>query len=276
MLMFWASTPPVPPKLTFRARGNIPSQILWEFHQTIPGMRPLRIFHPPGLPLYSRISLPAFVATNTMSIRPFKSDKELVKFARAFFRNHVESFNKDIAICMTRDAHGHHAYFPALITCIAFADLISGLHAGTLRHQTLRELKQYAQKFMKAEYTSDPRRLDILYKFLRHKIAHLAHPYPVDTVTKQTVPGQPRRRVTWTVYASKRRPAIEVVDFTTQQFLSKTVRPWPVSYNCRIKVSIRSFQIDIVRSISGYLRHLQLDRKAREHFAKCMIEYFPP
>jgi len=124
--------------------------------------------------------------------RPFKSDKELVKFARAFFRNHVESFSKDLAICMTRDARGHHAYFAALITCIAFADLMSGLHAGTLRHQGLKELKRYAGKFMKAEYTSDPRRLDILYEFLRHKIAHLAHPYTVfDTVTKQrTFRGQ--------------------------------------------------------------------------------------
>jgi len=78
--------------------------------------------------------------------RPFKSDKELVKFAGAFFRNHVESFSKDLAICMPRDARGHHAYFPALITCIAFADLMSGLHAGTLRHQGLKELKRYAGK----------------------------------------------------------------------------------------------------------------------------------
>jgi hypothetical protein len=153
---------------------------------------------------------------------------------------------------------------------------MSGLYAGTLR-QGLKELKRYARKFMKAEYTSDSRRLDILYEFLRHKIAHLAHPYPVfDTVTKQkTFKGQPRRRVTWTVYASKRKPAIEVVDFSTPQFLLKTIRPWPISYNCRIKVSIRSLQIDIVRSVSKYLRHLQSDRHARENFTKYMIDYFP-
>src|SRR5271154_5251052 len=106
-----------------------------------------------------------------MSIAPFKSDEELVKFARTFFRDRIETFRKDVAICMTRDARGHHAYFPALITCIAFADLLSGLYAGNLRHHSLKELKEYARKFMKAEYTSDPRRLDILYEFLRHKIA---------------------------------------------------------------------------------------------------------
>jgi hypothetical protein len=215
-----------------------------------------------------------------MSIAPFKSDGELVTFARAFFRDRVESFRKDVAICMTRDARGHHAYFPALITCIAFADLLSGLYAGDFRHHGLKELKRYAGKFMKTEYTSDARRLDILYEFLRHKIAHLAYPYPVfDTATKQkTFQGQPRRRVTWTVYATRRRPAIAVVDFLKPQFLLKTTKPWPVSYNCRIKVSVRSFQIDVVRSIygsSGYLRHLDSDQAARVHFARCMVEYFP-
>jgi hypothetical protein len=180
---------------------------------------------------------------------------------------------------MKRDARGDHAYFPALITCIAFADLLSGLYAGDLRNQRLKELKRYAGKFMKAEYTSDPRRLDILYEALRHKIAHLAYPYPVfDTVTKQAFQGQQRRRVTWTVYASKRRPAIAIDDLPKPKLLVKTLRPWPVSYNCRIEVSVRSFQSDVVRSIhgpSGYLQHLKSDQEARAHFAKCMIEYFP-
>jgi hypothetical protein len=69
---------------------------------------------------------------------------------------------------------------------------------------------------------------------------------------------------------------VEGKDFTKRRFLRKrTVKPWRVSYNCLIKVSVRSFQMDIAGSISGYLRHLQLDHSAREHFAKCMIEYFP-
>jgi hypothetical protein len=213
-----------------------------------------------------------------MSITPFKSDRELVNFARVFFRDHVESFRKDVAICMRADARGHHAYFPALITCIAFADRLSGLYAGTLTKHGLKELKKYAAKFMDpTEYT--PIRLEILYEFLRHKIAHLAYPYPVfDTVTKPLVfRGQPKRRVTWTVYASKRRPAIELVDFATPQFLSKTVRPWSVSYNCRIKISVRGLQIDICKSLlgkSGYLRHLVSDGASREHFAHCMNDYF--
>jgi hypothetical protein len=217
-----------------------------------------------------------------MSIGPFASDEELVTFAfaKAFFCSRVETFRKDVAICMRPDAQRRHAYFPALIICIAFTELLSGLYAGKLKNNGLGELKRYAKKFMKADYTSDPRRLDILYEFLRHKIAHLAYPYPVfDTDTKQrTFKGQPRRRVTWTINASKRRPAIEVIDFPTPKLLKKTPTPWSVSYNCRIKISVRTFYADVVGSIygpSGYLRHLQSDQEAQESFAKCMIEYFP-
>jgi hypothetical protein len=213
-----------------------------------------------------------------MSIAPFSNKKELVKFARAFLRDHVDAFRKDMAICMTPNVQGQHAYFPALITCIAFADLLSGLYAGNLRRHGRRELERYAGKFMKADYTTD--RVRVLYEFLRHKIAHLAYPYPVfDTVTKQDVfHGKPRRRITWTVYASKRRPAIELQDLSTPQFLVRTIRPWSMAYNCRAKISIRSFQIDIIKSIygpSGYLRHLLTNQAAQERFAACMKDYYP-
>jgi hypothetical protein len=216
-----------------------------------------------------------------MSIEPFASDKELLAFAQTFFCSRVETFRKDVAICMRPDAQRRHAYFPALIICIAFTELLSGLCAGKLKNIRLLDLKQYASRFMKREYTSDPRRLDILYEFLRHKIAHLAYPYPVfDTITKpKTFKGPPRWRVTWTINASRRRPAIEVIDLQTPKLLKKTPTPWHVSYNCRIKISVRSFHADVVRSIygpSGYLRHLRSDQKAQERFAKCMVEYFPP
>jgi hypothetical protein len=65
----------------------------------------------------------------TMTIAPFITDKELIAFARTFLRDRVESFRKDVAICLAADQKRHHAYFPALITCIGFLDLLSGLHA---------------------------------------------------------------------------------------------------------------------------------------------------
>src|SRR5215470_8547176 len=97
-----------------------------------------------------------------MSISPFKSNDELVRFARLFFRDRVGSFRKDLAICLTADANRSHAYFPALITCIGFLDLLSGLYAGRLEGHSLSELKSYAARFMDAT-KYNPLHLEILY-----------------------------------------------------------------------------------------------------------------
>jgi hypothetical protein len=150
----------------------------------------------------------------------------------------VETFEKDIAICLTPDERGRHAYFPALIICIAFVDLLSGLHAGTLHKQKLKELKAYASKFMKPDYA--PEGLDILYEFLRHKIAHLAYPYVVfDTWTNKKFRDQPRQFVTWTIHETEQKPAIAITKYPTPCQLTQTPTPWPVSYDCLIEVWVR-------------------------------------
>jgi len=213
-----------------------------------------------------------------MTIKPFKSDKDVTNFARLFFRDRVGSFRKDVAICLTADANRHHAYFPALITCIGFVDLLSGLYAGKLEGSGLSELKNYTTRFMEPT-NYDRLRIEVLYLAFRHKLAHLSFPYVVfDTATRREFAGQKHRRITWTVHASKRGTPIELIDYATPQFLKRSLRPWSVSYDCRAIISVRKFQIDIVRSIygpRGYLRCLQSELTVRENFAKCMKILFP-
>jgi hypothetical protein len=214
-----------------------------------------------------------------MSIHPFTSDASLAKFAKEFFPDRVGSFRKDVKICLTANAKHEHAYFPALFTCIGFVDFLSGLHAGKMEGHSLAELKAYATRFMNIRHYS-ALELTILYECFRHKMAHLAYPYLVfDTVTKmRAFAGHQRRRITWTVYASKRNPPIEVIDYSTSQAITRSVRPWPVSYDCRVKISVASFQSDIIKSIygpSGYLHHLEIDPSARERFARCMVHIYP-
>ena len=214
-----------------------------------------------------------------MSIAPFSSDSDLLKFAKWFFRNRLETFRKDIGICMTPNSRGEHAYFPALIICIAFADLLSGLHAGKLWPR-LQDLKRYAAKFIRhPEYT--PYHLNLLYECLRHKVAHLAYPYAVfDTAGSKIFKGQQRHHlVTWRINASDRRPAIELVKYTSTRTLAKDRTPWRVPYDARIKVRVRRFHMDIIKSIGGprgYLKHLESNAAARENFAAFMREYYPP
>jgi hypothetical protein len=210
-----------------------------------------------------------------MPVLPFSSDVEVAKFARAFLDGQVERFNKDIKICLTRDAKNSHAYFPALITCIAFADFLSGLYAGKLHGHGLKELKDYASNFMTADYTQD--RLDVLYECFRQKVAHLALPYAVfDTNSKpKTFRGQPKRLITWTVEAGRRKPAVEIVEQKSAKQILRAITPWPVHYDHRAIVRLRNLAYDIKQSIPKYLCRLEADKSARDNFKKCMVIYFP-
>jgi hypothetical protein len=86
-------------------------------------------------------------------IQPFSSHRALIRFARSYLKDSVASFRKDMAICMTADANRHHAYFPALFTCIGFAEFLGGLCAGKPDTHGLDDLQAYAERFMnRAEY----------------------------------------------------------------------------------------------------------------------------
>lgn len=210
-----------------------------------------------------------------MPVLSFTSEEDVENFARAFLGEHVERFNKDIAICLREDENGSHAYFPALITCIAFAELLSGLHVGDLKSDGLRKLKAYATDFMdSAIYDSD--RLEILYEMFRHKVAHLAQPYAVfDTSTRPAFQGQPKRLITWTVEESGAKPAIEIVPEKSRQQISTAVTPWPVYYDHRAIIRIESLASDIRQSVPSYLRRLQTDKLACDRFRQCMKDFFP-
>jgi hypothetical protein len=217
---------------------------------------------------------PRYIMTN---LPRFESDERLLHFAKQFLRDQVEGFRKDIRICLTMDRRRRHAYFPALIRCISFADFLGGLHAGNIESHSLAELQSYARKFMNVAIY-DQLRLTILYEGFRHKIAHLSDPYPVfDTATKPTKFSAPHRRIAWTVYAARRHPAINLIRYPKDLHLRKTKTPWKVSYDHRIQISLRSFANDIVKSIngpSGYLRHLQSDPSARKNFERAMQKFF--
>jgi hypothetical protein len=212
-----------------------------------------------------------------MSFLPFKSEKDLTQYAARFFRDRVQSFRKDVGICLKANADGHHSYFPALITCIGFLDFLSGLNAGKLEGHGLTELKAYIYKFFRRK--GDYVHADILYVMFRHKIAHLAYPYLVfDTATKSKDLGPQRRRITWIVGIYRGKKPLELLDHPPRT-LVKSVTPWAVSYNARMVVSLTTLRTDIIGSIygpSGYLTHLRADADARRRFARCIKEYAPP
>jgi hypothetical protein len=209
---------------------------------------------------------------------PFVSERDLVDFARRFLRDRVNLLNKDVNICLTANKQGSHAYFPALMTCISFLDLLSGLHAGRLKGHGLPELVTYVACFMNvARYPE--LELSVLYEMMRHKIAHLGHPYVVfDSHSSTKLKRFARMRVTWALYAAARSSPLELLCCPGSR-LEKTIRPWDVQYDHRLNISIRSIKADAVRSIrgpNGYCANLIADAEAKKRFAACMKEYYPP
>ena len=68
-------------------------------------------------------------------IRKFESDTQRIRFANSFIEHRLYGFRKDIRACLTPDPRtDKHAYFPALITCIAMLELMGGLYKGDLGH----------------------------------------------------------------------------------------------------------------------------------------------
>src|SRR5258708_38300550 len=161
-----------------------------------------------------------------MSISPFSSDKQLLRYARWFLRDRVSAFRKDLAICMTANSKGEHAYFPALITCIAFADLLTGLYIGKLDFPRLPDLQDYISRVFR--HKTDYVHINIFYMMFRHKIAHIAYPYLVFDTSGKNLPP-PRRRIVWTVAIYVRKKPIYLIDYQTIRTMLKTKKEWPVS-----------------------------------------------
>ena len=213
-----------------------------------------------------------------MTITPFASERDLDIFAPKFLRGRIHLLNKDVGICLTANKQRSHAYFPALMTCISFLDLLSGLHAGKLKGQSVAELVAYAARFMNAAHYPKLE-LSVLYEMMRHKIAHLGHPYLVfDSHTSTKLQGFPRMRVTWTLYAGNRLLPLELIPCPGSR-IEKAARPWEVPYDHRLNISIRRIKVDVAKSIDGprgYLAHLMSDTEAKKRLAACMKQYYPP
>lgn len=213
---------------------------------------------------------------------PFSTDKDVLNFAKIFLHQRSSGFKKDIDICLTaketRFNKRDHAYLPALLICVSFLDFLSGLYAGKVIGHGPSEFISYVRRFMRADRYDDYD-LKVLYAGLRHKVAHLSHPYFVlDTSKEPARFGDARRRIAWTIYASARKNPIELTTYPDIRTISSQPTPWPVRYDCRINVSIVSLARDARRSLNGprgYIAALATDANLRVNFKKCMKSFYP-
>lgn len=211
------------------------------------------------------------------NVRPFRTDKQIADFASWFLRDRAQGFRKDVDICLTANKKGDHAYLPALMTCFSFLDFLSGLYAGKVEGHGKKEFLIYCGTFLDStKYAKSD--LAILYEGFRHKLAHLSRPYTVfDTSTKRSLPNQ-TMRIAWTINAARCSKPLQLKKCDSSQMLLRTQTPWPVSYDHRITISVRSFAIDSRKTLlgnNGYIQKLRSSDDLRRKFACCMSQFYP-
>jgi len=209
-----------------------------------------------------------------MPIYPFKTDKELCNFARVFIKHLEDNLHKNIQICLTKNKSGSHAYFPALMACFGYLEMLAGFYIGDTypTRGSKNGIWKYMYEYMDRNIYSE-KIYKAIYYSVRHKVAHQSHPCFV------TYDKKNKLRFTWTITAAGNRPAVslkKVGKTYLKQKKGKLRSPWPVWYDHLLKIHLRSFKCDIVTTGDKYLSFLSSDPVLRTNFAKCMKEYFPP
>ena len=212
-----------------------------------------------------------------MTIHSFKTDDEVVKFARSWLWTMSRFVRKNIRCCLTPTDRNETAWFPALMEGCAFLDLLAALYSGQ-KFARVADVQAYAHEFLDRKHYP-PDELEILWNGFRNKIAHQAHPYNV-IIANPEKSGGPRRRIVWTVVGEDRKPSLELMKVDEQSSLTspRPMVPWAVPYGYRIIISPLRLQIDLRNSMygpRGYLKWLEGSPSGREHFTMNMLRFFP-
>lgn len=210
----------------------------------------------------------------------FRTEDHLLGYAKWFVSERIETFRKDMAICLTPDPLGRHAYYPALMSCVSLMELLIALYDGDLNGKGFKRIENYANTFMGHMPDVVPK-LALLWEMFRHKVAHVTQPYGVFSPDESKYAGKLIKakgwtRVTWTV---SEKPHYEAVAVVQEKGTLVERPPWSLKYEYRCTIGLPRLAREIVASAvgeNGYLRSLPGNPTAQAKFADCMGKFFPP
>jgi hypothetical protein len=207
------------------------------------------------------------------NVRSFATPEDHLTFADEFIAGRVKGFSKDINACLTPLEDGKHAYMPGLMTCISFFDLLRALYEGNVRAHGAEGFAKIVQTLAPPGRYPDPLALKVLYVGFRHKLAHLGHPYFVMDTAREPQLSPPHMLLTWHISERPSHPPISIERHELRPVTLAAV-PWPMHYDSRIHVSIRSLANDAIAAAHTYASLLRHDPKLRANFAYCMCDFY--
>lgn len=190
----------------------------------------------------------------------------------------MKGFSKDMGICLraapAKDKPGSmtHAYFPALMNCCGTLEYLAGLFTGRAGLPSVGhdDWQQYGRFLPQPAYSPDV--LRVLYKAFRNPVAHrgIASGVWVDRHHQHLY-----RRVTWTISADSKHPAIDIRDTPGQL---RNDPPWECTYTHRAHIHLGRLWRDIRDSAlaaGGYRDELATDNTLVSKFEACMRRLYP-
>jgi len=197
-------------------------------------------------------------------MRKFAEQRELIKFAKDFIKERIDSLDKDVRHCLQVP----FAPFPALLYCFSTIDLLGALCAGdaTRNAPTTCQSADYMQRFM--NYTEEQSRL--LQSLFRHKIVHLAQP--------KAVIEDNSRLICWRYWHESQEHHLKLVKLSQGSKVQVT-SSWEISCDYEFNISISHLVKDIrdsIESPNGYLTSLQKIPDLQDRFEKAIAQIYDP
>ncbi len=197
-------------------------------------------------------------------MRKFAEQRELIRFAKNFIRERIDSLENDVRHCLQEP----FAPFPALLYCFSTIDLLGALCAGNAARNapTTRQSADYMQRFM--NYTEEQSRL--LQNLFRHKIVHLAQP--------KAVIEDNSRLICWHYRHESREHHLKLVKLPQGSKVQITAS-WEISCDYEFNISISHLVKDIrdsVESPNGYLESLEKTPDLQDRFEKAIAQIYEP
>lgn len=197
-------------------------------------------------------------------MRRFAEQKELIRFAKDFIKERIDSLDKDVFHCLQEP----FAPFPALLYCFSTIDLLGALYAGdaTKNAPTTRQSADYIQRFM--NYTAEQSRL--LQSLFRHKIVHLAQP--------KAIIEDNSRLISWRYWHESQEHHLKLVKLPQDSKVQVT-SSWAISCDYELNISISHLAKDIrdsIESSNGYLASLQKTPDLQDRFEKAIEQIYDP
>jgi hypothetical protein len=202
------------------------------------------------------------------------SNGDMTLFAQAFIRKRTWSLSKDIEICLTGTSSGvggstTHAYFPALATCCAFLEYMTGLHRGKLGGIGWDSVEKWTAAYLNAQhYNKDIVR--VLFDGFRHSVAHRGIATGIWVDRHRSV--APARKITWKLTELSERPSCQLL--VDNGVLLKDP-PWPSPHTHRMHIHLRSLAEDLAAGAEAYAVAVETNPELQANFTKAMQALYP-